>query len=212
MLLVDRKSVWVTGASGKLGSEVCKAFSSMGMKVVAHGFHKRPTHRPFVQGDLSDSNEAARLYGEVRQTIGIPDVLVCCAGGVASQGDTSFSITKDLFAKTFRTNYLTAVNCCSLVAPEMLKRERGNIVLVGSNIVGNPRHWSQFACYATAKAALHEYAAQLAKGVEGSGVRVVCVAPDTIRPDLVPCQRVVEAITTNCRPGEFLLCRLEASC
>ena len=143
-----------------------------------------------VWGDLTSDSTVKQLAAQIRKEFGQIDILVNCAGGdIGAQGtmgknagkpqlnDAVFVSFEDLKTVLDR-NLLTCILCCREVAPEMIDRNKGWIVNIGS-ISGLAGH-AQEAIYSTAKAAVHEYTRCLAAQLRPYNVRANVVAPGPI--------------------------------
>ena len=120
-----------------------------------------------VHGDLSDEAIVRQNAEAIRARFGQIDILVNCAGGdIGVQGVTAPNAGKpegndaihislhDLHSVLDR-NLMTCILVCREVAPEMMARQQGWIVNIGS--IAGLGGGTGSAIYRTAKAAVHEY-------------------------------------------------------
>ena len=140
-----------------------------------------------VWGDMTDPGEVGRVANEVRQNWGQIDILICCAGGDIGAGGTSvgrggrpdnddcLNIALDDLQSVMDRNLMSAILCCREVAPEMIERNQGRIITIGS--IAGCFGRSSGAIYSVAKAALHEYTRCLATQLRPDNIAVNCVAP-----------------------------------
>lgn len=164
----------------------------------AHGVRALPVH-----GDLTDPLVVERLVEKIHADLGAIDILVNCAGGdVGAQGlsaplagkpegNDAVHISLADLRTVLDRNLMTCLYCCRAVAPEMMARQRGWIVNIGSiaGLFGNP----QSAIYSTAKAAVHEYSRCLAANMRPYNVYVNVIAPgDTVTPRFVASRPIEE--------------------
>jgi 3-oxoacyl-[acyl-carrier protein] reductase len=151
----------------------------------AHGVETLAVH-----GDLSDPTVVERVVGEIHGRFGQIDILVHAAGGdIGARGvssgragkpdpnDAVFVALDDVHALLNR-NLLSGILVCRAVAPEMMQRRAGHIVIIGS--VDGLHGTATSALYATAKAALTEYSRCLAVQLREYNVHVNVVAPAAI--------------------------------
>jgi 3-oxoacyl-[acyl-carrier protein] reductase len=143
-----------------------------------------------VWGDLTKEASVHQIAERVRERFGRIDVLVNCAGGdVGAQGvmgegggkppgNDAVHISAEDIRVVLDRNLMTCILCCREVAPEMMARQSGWIVNVGS-IAGLAGNVSE-AIYSTAKAAVHEYTRCLAALLRPYNVRANAVAPGGI--------------------------------
>ena len=143
-----------------------------------------------VHGDLTDEQTVKDLTAEIRERFGRIDILINNAGGdIGSQGAMGARAGKpvdndavNVSLADVRTvldrNLMTCILVCREVAPEMMARNSGWIVTIGS-IAGLGGHPSEVV-YGTAKAAVHEYTRCLAAQLRPYGVNVNVIAPGEI--------------------------------
>ena len=143
-----------------------------------------------VHGDLTDEQTVKDLTAEIRERFGRIDILINNAGGdIGSQGAMGARAGKpvdndavNVSLADVRTvldrNLMTCILVCREVAPEMMARNSGWIVTIGS-IAGLGGHPSEVV-YGTAKAAVHEYTRCLAAQLRPYGVNANVIAPGEI--------------------------------
>lgn len=143
-----------------------------------------------VWGDLADEAVVKELAAQIRDELGRIDILVNCAGGdIGAQGTMGENAGKPLandavhisvedIRAVLDRNLLTCLLCCREVAPEMMARNEGWIVNIGST--GGMMGREEGAVYTTAKAAVHQYSRCLAAQMRPYNVYVNVVAPGPI--------------------------------
>ena len=143
-----------------------------------------------VHGDLTDEATVQELCRQIRDRFGQIDILVNNAGGdIGSQGTMGANAGKPaandaigVALADIRTvldrNVMTCLLPCREVAPEMVQRNQGWIVNIGS-ISGLHGHPGE-VIYGMAKAAVHEYTRCLAAQLRPHNVHVNAIAPGEI--------------------------------
>ena len=143
-----------------------------------------------VWGDLTSEATVKGVVGQIQQRFGRIDILVNCAGGdVGARGVTSpnagkpqyndaVHVSLDDIRAVLDRNVMTCILVCRQVAPEMMERNSGWIVNIGS-VAGLAGRQTE-AIYCTAKAAVHEYSRCLAALLRPYNVHVNVVAPGPI--------------------------------
>ena len=143
-----------------------------------------------VPGDLTSETVVKDLVAQIRDRFGQIDILINNAGGdIGSQGTGGERAGKpvvndavDVSLEDVRTvldrNLMTCILVCREVCPEMIERNSGWIVTIGS-IAGLGGHRSE-VIYGTAKAAVHEYTRCLAAQLRPHGVYANVIAPGEI--------------------------------
>ena len=143
-----------------------------------------------VHGDLTDDATVRNLVAEIRERFGRIDILINNAGGdIGSQGTSGAKAGKpvendavNVSLEDVRTvldrNLMSCILVCREVVPEMMERQSGWVVTIGS-IAGLGGHRSEVV-YGTAKAAVHEYTRCLAAQLRPYGVYANVIAPGEI--------------------------------
>jgi len=143
-----------------------------------------------VHGDLTDGETVENLVTEIHERFGRIDILINNAGGdIGSKGVTAENAGKPsvndavkISMKDVQTildrNLMTCILACRSVAPEMMERNEGWIVTIGS-IAGLSGHPSEVT-YSVSKAAVHEYTRCLAAQLRPHGVYANVIAPGEI--------------------------------
>ena len=143
-----------------------------------------------VHGDLTDVDTVARNVREIRERFGGIDILVNNAGGdIGSKGVTGENAGKPIVNDAVNIsltdvetildrNLRTCILVCREVVPEMMRRNEGWIVTIGS-IAGLAGRQSEVS-YSVAKAAVHEYTRCLAAQLRPHGVYANVIAPGEI--------------------------------
>ena len=143
-----------------------------------------------VHGDLTSEATVKDLVAQIRDRFGQIDILINNAGGdIGSQGtfgakagkpvvNDAVSVSLEDVRTVLDRNLMTCILVCREVCPEMMQRNSGWIVTIGS-IAGLRGHASA-VIYGTAKAAVHEYTRCLAAQLRPHGVYANIIAPGEI--------------------------------
>lgn len=189
MFSLKDKIVLVTGASGGIGSEICRVLSKAGAKIALSG--TRVERLQEVQKDLvgeseifpcnlSDSEAVSGLIGQVVDKFGSIDVLVNNAGLTA---DTLAMRLKDEdWDKVIAVNLTSTFKLCRAALKPMMKSRFGRIINMTS-IVGHTGNPGQIN-YVASKAGMTGLAKSLAQEVATRGITVNCVAPGFIASEM----------------------------
>jgi NAD(P)-dependent dehydrogenase (short-subunit alcohol dehydrogenase family) len=133
-----------------------------------------------VAASISDKAALQHLVDETRARLGPIDVLVCNAASNPYYGPLA-GVTDEQFRKVLDNNILSNHWLIQMVAPEMLERGEGSIVIVSS--IGGLRGSPVIGAYNVSKAADFQLARNYAVEYGPRGVRVNCVAPGLVRTD-----------------------------
>ena len=143
-----------------------------------------------VHGDLTSQTVVADLVAQIRDRFGKIDILINNAGGdIGSKGtggeragkpvvNDAVNVSLEDVHTILDRNLMTCILVCREVCPEMMERNSGWIVSIGS-IAGLSGHGRE-VIYGTAKAAMHEYTRCLAAQLRPHGVYANVIAPGEI--------------------------------
>lgn len=198
----QRRPAVVTGASSGIGAATAAALAGAGHPVVL-GARRLDRCERVADSIRADGGEAHALRLDVGDDASVKDFVAGARSAVgeievvvSNAGDPALGRAADMppddFAEQVRVNLLGAQHLVSLLAPPMVERGRGDVVIVTSDGVTDPR--PGMAAYMTAKWGLEGYARILQMELEGTGVRVSVVRPGptasemggTWDPDAIP--------------------------
>ena len=183
----------VTGATGGLGTAMCKELHKDGNRIAANYRNKEKAiawqeklkeegvEVHLFEGDVTDYESIGKMTSEIERALGPVDILVNNAG-----------ITKDgRFAKmsledwndVISTNLNSVFNCSRHVINGMIDRKFGRIINI-SSVNGQRGQFGQ-ANYSAAKAGMHGFTKTLAMEVAKYGITVNTISPGYIGTDMV---------------------------
>jgi NAD(P)-dependent dehydrogenase (short-subunit alcohol dehydrogenase family) len=176
----------VLGATGGIGSELCRQLCASGAHVVGASRNPKKVRelaetigvRPFTL-DATDSEQVAACLADAQQTFGRVDGVANCVGSLLLK---PAHLTLDTeWQNTLAINLTTAFAAVSAGARAMLQTG-GSIVLVSSAAarVGLANH----EAIAAAKAGIIGLTFAAAASYAERGIRVNCVAPGLVRTPL----------------------------
>ena len=184
----------VTGSSRGIGLAIAAAMAEHGARVVissrkqdacdevAHAINAQhgDGRAIAVAANISNKNDLQNLVDETRKAFGRIDVLVCNAASNPYYGPMA-GISDDQFRKILDNNVIANHWLIAMVAPEMLEREEGSIIIVSS--IGGLTSSTMIGAYNISKAADFQLARNLAAEFGPRGVRVNCIAPGLVKTD-----------------------------
>ncbi|GAA4820458.1 SDR family oxidoreductase [Sphingosinicella ginsenosidimutans] len=183
----------VTGSSRGIGRAIAEALADHGARVVISSRKadacqdvadainaKHPGHAIVVAANISSKDSLQALVDETRRQWGRIDILVCNAASNPYYGPMS-GISDDQFRKILDNNVLANHWLIQMVAPEMVERKDGSVIIVSS--IGGLSSSTVIGAYNISKAADFQLARNLAAEFGPSGVRVNCIAPGLVRTD-----------------------------
>lgn len=184
----------VTGAGRGIGAAVARAAAARGARVAVNYNSSAKEARTLVselqqfgntalaiQGDISSEREVARLFTEIRNTMGEVDLLVNNAG-VTLRSLVQDTSTAE-WDRIMNVNLKGAFLCCKEVLPYMIRKKYGRIVNIASTqgIEGA----SFEAVYAASKGGLIAFTKSLGSEVAPSGITVNAIAPGLVATDMI---------------------------
>ena len=183
------KNVFITGASGGIGSAAAERFAEAGYTVFA-GYSSgceaaeelgRRTGATPVRIDVSDEASVNEAFRFIEEKAGGVDVLVNCAGIASIR--LFDEITAEEWDRTFAVNVRGSFLTSRAAVPYMIRQKSGKIVNVSSmwGITGA----SCEVHYSASKAAVIGMTKALAKELAPSGITVNCVAPGAIETKMI---------------------------
>lgn len=180
-----KKTALVTGGSGGIGSEVCKALAEDGWQVAVCYKSGRAAAEALVtelkgQGlcaeafhcDIGDRESIERCISEVRDSFGMVALLVNNAGTADIELFTD--MTDEKLCEMLEINLLGAMRMSRGVLTDMIREHAGNIINITS--VWGEKGASCEVAYSAAKAGLIGFTKALAREVAISGIRVNCIS------------------------------------
>ena len=133
-----------------------------------------------VAANISSKDALRQLVDETVRKLGPIDVLVCNAASNPYYGPMA-GISDEQFRKVLDNNVLSNHWLIGMVAPGMIERWGGSIIIVSS--IGGLRGSPVIGAYCISKAADLQLARNLAVEYGPHNVRVNCIAPGLIRTD-----------------------------
>lgn len=188
------KTAVITGSSRGIGRAIAEAYVDAGAKVVissrkqaaceavadainaVHGEERAIA----IAASISEKAALEALIAETRQRLGKIDILVCNAASNPYYGPIG-GISDDQFRKIFDNNVLSNHWLVQMVAPEMIARKDGAIIIVSS--IGGLTGSDVIGAYNVSKAADFQLVRNLAVEFGPHNVRVNAIAPGVIRTD-----------------------------
>ena len=181
----ERRPSIVTGASSGIGCATARLLAAAGHPVVigarrtkrlaqvAADIERDGGEAHALALDLADATSIEAFVKAAGDAVGDVEVLVCAAG--RSLPDSVVEPSPDEFAATVAVNLVGTQRLVAALVPEMVARQRGDVVIVTSEVVRYPR--VRTSAYVASKWGLEGYARTLQMELEGTGVRASIVQP-----------------------------------
>ncbi len=184
----------ITGSSKGIGKAIAERMAEAGARVVISSRKAEPCaevaaaiNAKFggdraisVPANISSKSELQHLVDATSANFGKIDILVCNAASNPYYGPLA-GIADDQFRKILENNVIANHWLISFVAPQMIERKDGAIIIVSS--IGGLRGSPVIGAYNISKAADFQLARNLSVEYGPHNVRVNCIAPGLIKTD-----------------------------
>ena len=184
----------VTGSSRGIGRAIAERMAEHGAKVVISSRKQQACDEVAksindkagkevalaVAANISSKDELRNLVDEANRAFGRIDTLVCNAASNPYYGPQS-GISDDQFRKILDNNIVSNHWLISFVAPQMIERKDGSIIIISS--IGGLKGSTVIGSYCISKAADMQLARNLACEYGPHNIRVNCIAPGLIKTD-----------------------------
>jgi dehydrogenase/reductase SDR family member 7B len=183
------KTAWITGASSGIGAALAKAWLVDGgycilsgrnvdaLQAVAAGAEGRCLVLPF---DTTDLAALPALVAQATAFTGHVDVLVNNAG--ISQRSLAVDTDLSVYQQILDVDLLAPIALTQALLPHFAARQNGQLVMISS--VAGKAGVPMRTAYCAAKHGLIGYADALRAEMAGQGVKVLVVAPGSVRTDV----------------------------
>lgn len=181
MLLQD-KTVLITGANGALGQAAAKQAAELGAAHLLLIDVTADINTSQLPASVKTSCHSLDLTNAeaTRECIGQAgdiDVVLNIAGGF-DMGSTTYETTDEQWQAMFSINVTTMQNVIRACVPNMVKRSSGSIVNVGA--LGALQGQGLMSAYTASKSVVMRMTESLAAEVKANGVNVNAVLPNVI--------------------------------
>ncbi|MGW5434314.1 SDR family NAD(P)-dependent oxidoreductase [Streptomyces sp. NPDC004059] len=201
----------ITGSSRGIGAAIAELFARHGARVVVHGRDTAAleTIRAriaaaggdvlAVTADLTRYDHIEAMRERIEDRFGPVELLVANAGGNTVRPGPVELISEQDWRATVDGNLTATFLTVKCFLPGMKQRGRGAIITLSSAAARRPNAASP-AAYAAAKAGIELLTKDLAAQAGPQGVRVNCIAPETIMTERnqqqIP-EEIQQSLTAN---------------
>jgi NADP-dependent 3-hydroxy acid dehydrogenase YdfG len=182
--VIDGPGVVITGATSGFGLATSRLLAESGWRVFAvgrRGDRLTDLAGEFPNGrvtpvclDVRDRDAVMAVLPELHRQGGGIAALINNAGLSKGFGPMSAAEPDD-WQEMIDTNITGVLNCTHALLPGMIARQEGHVVNVGSIAASYPYMGGNV--YAATKAFVHQLSLNLRTELQGTGIRVSCVAP-----------------------------------
>ena len=186
---LDNQVAFVAGSSRGIGRAIAETLLDAGARVVVTGrddealratgeaLAARHAGRVLViRADLTGREAIARAFGETVAAFGQLDHLIANVG--TGSGMPGWDLPDDEWARAFELNFFASVRLAQAAIPHLLDRGGGSVLFIASIVAFEATNAP--LPYSASKAALVNYAKNLARRLGPQRVRVNTIAPGNI--------------------------------
>ena len=209
----NKRTVLITGATGGLGTAMCKELLQDGFHVVGNYRNKKKAEEwndlmmaqgfnvDLYEGDVTDFDAVGKMVAKIEKELGTIDTLVNNAG-ITRDGRFA-KMTKEDWDAVISSNLTSVFNCTRHVINGMIERKFGRIINI-SSVNGQRGQFGQ-TNYSAAKAGMHGFTKTLAMEVAKLGITVNTISPGYIGTDMVMAvpEKVREQIVSQIPMGRL---------
>jgi NAD(P)-dependent dehydrogenase (short-subunit alcohol dehydrogenase family) len=183
------KQIFITGAMGAIAERMVKKLSAAGATLVLVDLKPAEEAQQILRSwnisgsyvyhccDITDSKSLTRIVDESFDRFPGLDTVLGHAGGC---GLHPFATTSEVeFERIFRFNFLAQVALTRAVFAQWVKRKTPGHLIFTSSYVARVPH-TQIPAYASAKAALENFARCMALEYASSSIRVNVISPGNV--------------------------------
>lgn len=182
----------ITGASAGIGLAIARHFARAPNRLTLVARRRAPMEALAAQAraagvdafvaeaDMADLDRCAAWVEEAEQRHGPIDVLVLNAG--IQKVGPALSLSIEEAEAQLRINVMAPLRLARQVAPSMVARGRGHVVIVSS--MAGLTHTPQMADYSASKAAVAAFFETLGVELAGTGVHVLTVYPGPVATEM----------------------------
>ena len=186
MFSLKNKTVFLTGSTGGIGSEIALQMSSLGAKMILTGTNEErlkdlssrlPNENDYIVSDLNNIQNIEDLTNQIIERGYLIDILINNAG--ITKDNLFLRMKEDEWASVLNINLHSTVLLTQKIIKGMIKRKTGRILFITS-IIGHSGNSGQ-SNYSASKAGVAAFSKSIAAEVASRGITVNCIAPGFIK-------------------------------
>jgi len=195
------KVAFITGSGAGIGRASAILFGSEGAKVVVSDVDQlggeetvritvnNGAEAIYIKTDVTNPESVKNAIQKTIEKFGKLDIIYNNAGGDLVDDGAITEVSTDVWEKTHSVNLFGTFLCCKYGIPELIKNERGSVILTGS--MAGLTGWRRSA-YTAAKGGIISLTRVMAVDYAKYNIRVNCICPG-----LIVTERVAERIKAN---------------
>jgi NAD(P)-dependent dehydrogenase (short-subunit alcohol dehydrogenase family) len=180
---LDGKVCVITGAASGIGAESARIFAEEGARVVGVDLDPGSPGELAIEADVTDEEQVAALYEQVRSELGSVDVLFNNAGINPNEDTTVTETSLDAWQRVQDVNDRSVFLCCTHGIPHRVGGG-GSVINTASFVAVMGAAVSQIS-YTASKGAVLSLSRELGVEFAGRGVRVNALCPGPVNTPLL---------------------------
>jgi NAD(P)-dependent dehydrogenase (short-subunit alcohol dehydrogenase family) len=184
---LEGKVCVITGAASGIGAESARLFRDEGATVVGVDLSPGAEGQLAIETDVTDEEQVANLYRQVRDELGRVDVLFNNAGINPNEDTTVTETPLDAWQRVQDVNVRSVFLCCKHGIPHLLDNDpphRGSVINTASFVAVMGAAVSQIS-YTASKGAVLSMSRELGVEFADRGVRVNALCPGPVNTPLL---------------------------
>ena len=207
--ILSGKTALITGGGRGIGRAIALAFAREGARIAVAARTAEQVEQVAAEigknaialvCDVSDSASVTRMFADVRERLGDPNILVNNAG--IAESATLVNTTDEFWQRHLAINLSGTFYCTRAAMPSMLKNKWGRVINIASiaGKVGAP----YIAAYTASKHGVLGLTRSIAAEVATKGITVNAIFPGYVDTEMVS-RGVEKIVTTTGRTAEQAL-------
>jgi len=186
---LNEARVLLTGASGGIGSEVCKQLLKNQATVFAVSRNKQKLEASFsqadgqlskIEADISTQSGRNEITNELNTLRANVNVLINCAG--SNQFSSISDISEQDVVQQVNTNLVAPILLIKALLPMLAKQDKAKVINIGSSFdsIGFPG----FSVYSATKFGLRGFSESLRRELSDTNIEVSLVSPRATKTEM----------------------------
>ena len=184
---MNKKTIWITGASSGIGEATAIKFAKEGWKVIVSARRVELLEKLSVDEnifsyplDVTDSDKAKDVFKKIIDDHGHADLCIFSSGTYERNSEKELDVQN--IKHVIEVNFLGVINCVSAVEKYYKEKNNGHIAVVSSPV--GYRGLPKSSGYTPSKAALNNFTQGIYFDFKKFNVRVTLITPGFIKTAL----------------------------